>query len=122
MNCVEPCSRCVENMALDLQLFPQSKTHATNPTLPGSKSCLTATIRSSFSPLVVALVRPRNSPLGGVKENCNAGDQIKDAICCIHENPEMRPTMEKAMPMLEGLVEVPNPTHHRSFPHTQYLN
>lgn len=78
MNCVEPCSRCVENMALDLQLFPQSKTHATNPTLPGSKSCLTATIRSSFSPLVVALVRPRNSPLGGVKENCNAGDQIKD--------------------------------------------
>lgn len=66
------------NYYFGLKLLPQSMTHATNPTSSRLKSCSMAIIRLSFSPLVVALVRPRNSPLGGVKENCNAGDQIKD--------------------------------------------
>ncbi|KAG2375807.1 G-type lectin S-receptor-like serine/threonine-protein [Vigna angularis] len=34
---------------------------------------------------------------------------VKIAIWCIHEQPQMRPTMGIVMQMLEGLVEVPNP-------------
>jgi len=34
---------------------------------------------------------------------------VKIAIWCIHEQPEMRPTMGMVMQMLEGFVEVPNP-------------
>ncbi|KAL2348189.1 hypothetical protein Fmac_002189 [Flemingia macrophylla] len=34
---------------------------------------------------------------------------VKIAIWCIHEQPEMRPTMGMVMQMLEGFVGVPNP-------------
>nr|KYP32950.1 putative LRR receptor-like serine/threonine-protein kinase At5g45780 family [Cajanus cajan] len=34
---------------------------------------------------------------------------VKIAICCINEQPELRPTMGMVMQMLEGFVEVPNP-------------
>ncbi|XP_020208023.1 G-type lectin S-receptor-like serine/threonine-protein kinase LECRK3 [Cajanus cajan] len=34
---------------------------------------------------------------------------VKIAIWCIHEQPEMRPTMGMVMQMLEGVIEVPNP-------------
>ncbi|XP_052725792.1 G-type lectin S-receptor-like serine/threonine-protein kinase LECRK3 [Vigna angularis] len=34
---------------------------------------------------------------------------VKIAIWCIHEEPQMRPTMGIVMQMLEGVVEVPNP-------------
>jgi len=34
---------------------------------------------------------------------------VKVALWCIHEQPEMRPTMGMVMQMLEGFVEVPNP-------------
>ncbi|XP_021278516.1 G-type lectin S-receptor-like serine/threonine-protein kinase LECRK2, partial [Herrania umbratica] len=64
-----------------------------------------------------------------VENDEEATDEIKKvkkfamiAIWCIQEDPSLRPTMKKAVQMMEGAVEVPIPPNPALFPSSIYIS